>query len=117
MVPMACEVYRTWVHSFCGPVVTVWFSLLLAFPVCWLPDTFNEAKHITASMLVCSCVWVSFIPAHMSARGKDTVAVEVFAILTSGAVLMSSFFFPKCYIILLHPKINTKEQMLGRYHL
>ncbi|KAM9658857.1 LOW QUALITY PROTEIN: extracellular calcium-sensing receptor-like [Trichechus inunguis] len=92
-------------------------SLLVAFPAHRLPDTFNEAKHITLSMLVCSCVWVSFIPAHVSACGKDTVAVEVFAILASGAGLMSCFFFPKCYIILLCPEKNTREQMLGRHHL
>lgn len=42
-------------------------SLLVAVPACRLPDTFNEAKQITVSMLVCSCVWVSFTPAHRSA--------------------------------------------------
>ncbi|EPY89816.1 hypothetical protein CB1_000073027 [Camelus ferus] len=92
-------------------------SLLVAFPARQLPDTFNEAKHITLSMLVCSCVWVSFIPAHMSARGKDTVAMKVFAILASGASLLSCLFFPRCYIILLHPEKNTREQIFGRHHL
>uniref|UniRef100_H0XRU1 G-protein coupled receptors family 3 profile domain-containing protein n=1 Tax=Otolemur garnettii TaxID=30611 RepID=H0XRU1_OTOGA len=92
-------------------------SLLVAFPAHRLPDTFNEAKHITLSMLVCSCVWVSSIPAHVSARGKDTVAVEVFAILASGGGLMSCLFFPKCNIILLHPEKNTRGQKFGRHHL
>ncbi|ELK17757.1 Vomeronasal type-2 receptor 26 [Pteropus alecto] len=90
-------------------------SSLVAFPTRQLPNIFNEAKHITLSMLVCSCVWVS-IPAHVRVRGKDTVAMEVFAILASGADLTSCLFFLKCYFILPHPEKNTKEQILGRYH-
>uniref|UniRef100_A0A667I4V9 G-protein coupled receptors family 3 profile domain-containing protein n=1 Tax=Lynx canadensis TaxID=61383 RepID=A0A667I4V9_LYNCA len=92
-------------------------SLLVTFRTCRLPDPFNEAKRFTLSVCVCSCVWASFIPAHMSTQGKDTVAMEVFAILASAAGLVSCLFFPKRYIILLHPEKNPKEQMLGRCHL
>lgn len=90
-------------------------SLLVAFPAHRLPDSINEAKDIILSMLVFSCVWVSFIPTHMSARGKEIM--PKMPIVASEAGLMSCLFFPKCYIILLHPEKNTKEQMLDRQHL
>ncbi|XP_077584481.1 taste receptor type 1 member 1 [Stigmatopora nigra] len=72
-----------------------------------LPANYNEAKCVTFSLVLYLVSWMSFFTIYLVSRDSLTMAAHVFAILLSVLAVLSGFFLPKTYVILMKPQMNT----------
>ncbi|XP_066485475.1 vomeronasal type-2 receptor 26-like [Tiliqua scincoides] len=92
-----------------------WFltfvSFIVAFLARKLPCAFNEAKLISFCMAVFCCVWLIYMLTLLNTNGKLTIVMDIFSELSSCVALLVFLFFPKCFIILWRPQLNSWEQL------
>ncbi|CAO4361706.1 unnamed protein product [Caenorhabditis nigoni] len=79
---------------------------LYAFKTRNLPENFNEAKFIGFTMYCTVVVWIAFLVLHMGTTHK--ALVMSFSYSLSASVALALLFFPKLYIILMHPEKNIR---------
>uniref|UniRef100_UPI0037E916C9 G-protein coupled receptor family C group 6 member A-like n=1 Tax=Semicossyphus pulcher TaxID=241346 RepID=UPI0037E916C9 len=81
----------------------------LAFKGRKLPQSFNDAKFITFSMLIYLICWIIFGPVCVNVTGRYIPAVEMVVILISAYAILFCQFITKCYIILFKQKANRQS--------
>ncbi|XP_065819951.1 G-protein coupled receptor family C group 6 member A-like isoform X1 [Labrus bergylta] len=93
--------------SYIGLLALICFGI--AFKGRKLPQSYNDAKFITFSMLIYFICWIIFGPVYLNVTGKYLPAVEMVVILLSAYGILFCQFITKCYIILFKQKANTQS--------
>lgn len=70
---------------------------------------YNLARDITFSSLIYCVIWVTFIPIYIGLNDKYKSIVHVSFTLTSNFGLLAAYYFPKCYLLLRKPELNTAD--------
>ncbi|XP_042260059.1 taste receptor type 1 member 3 [Thunnus albacares] len=70
---------------------------------------YNLARDITFSSLIYCVIWVTFIPIYIGLTEKTRSIVHISFSLASNLGLVAAYYFPKCYLLLRKPELNTSE--------
>ncbi|XP_030586094.1 taste receptor type 1 member 3-like [Archocentrus centrarchus] len=73
---------------------------------------YNLARDITFSTLIYCVIWVIFIPIYIGnnrPNNKNRSIVHVYFSLASNFGLLAAYYFPKCYLLLRKPDLNTPK--------
>lgn len=68
---------------------------------------YNLARDVTFSSLIYCVLWVVFIPIYIALNNKNQTIVYISFTLTSNLGLVAAYYFPKCYLLLKEPDLNT----------
>ncbi|XP_032825467.1 metabotropic glutamate receptor 8-like isoform X2 [Petromyzon marinus] len=80
-----------------------------------VPENFNEAKPIGFTMYTTCIVWLAFIPIFFgTAQSAEKMYIQTttltISMSLSATVSLGMLFFPKVYIIVLHPELNVQKR-------
>ncbi|CAL8368670.1 unnamed protein product [Lota lota] len=96
----------SWVELACASLLSgLCFSL--SYMGKDLPANYNEAKCVAFSLVVYMLSWICYFTLYLISRDPFTMAVNVFAILSSVLGVFGGYFLPKVYIIIFRPQMNT----------
>ncbi|XP_033481912.1 taste receptor type 1 member 3 [Epinephelus lanceolatus] len=70
---------------------------------------YNLARDITFSTLIYCVFWVTFIPIYIGLNEKNKSIAHVSFTLASNLGLVVAYYFPKCYLLLRRPELNTAD--------
>ncbi|XP_044275610.1 taste receptor type 1 member 1 [Varanus komodoensis] len=75
-----------------------------------LPNSYNEAKCITFSLLIYFVSFIFFTTTQALYQGKYQAAIGIASHLSTLSGIFGSYFAPKVYVILFRSELNTHEQ-------
>ncbi|KAJ0068902.1 hypothetical protein NL108_014010 [Boleophthalmus pectinirostris] len=90
-------------------VVLALVSFMCTFMAVKPLHQYNLSRDITFSCLIYCVLWVTFIPIYIGLKDQMKSIVHVSFSLASNFGLMASYFFPKCYLMVRKPGLNTAE--------
>ncbi|KAL3058845.1 hypothetical protein OYC64_010896 [Pagothenia borchgrevinki] len=105
--PMSPLIGFALIQGFNGAMALISFmsTFMAAKPV----HQYNLARDITFASLIYCVIWVTFIPIYIGLSHKDRTIVHVSFNLASNFGLVAAYYFPKCYLLLRKPELNTAE--------
>ncbi|XP_061458093.1 taste receptor type 1 member 1 [Rhineura floridana] len=74
-----------------------------------LPNSYNEAKCITFSLLIYFASFTVYSTTLGLYRGKYLTAVHITTLLSTLFGIFGSYFAPKAYIVVFRPELNTNQ--------
>lgn len=101
----------------CYLIVLALWSTCYSFRARKLPGNFNEAKYIAFSMYIILLSWIAYFPVGYALQGWYVAVVSCATSLVSGYGILGCIFFPKLYVIFMHPSKNTKDSVRAELHV
>lgn len=93
-----------------SPLAFIFFLIIMctfyAFKTRNVPENFNETKFVGFAIYTTCVIWIAFFPIYYGSEMQ--IVTKCLCISLSSIMTLIFMFFPKIYIILLHPEKNIR---------